>query len=237
LFPYSHVDADGVPEGRCASGDAGAGNVWPARSGRCHDDPGVPCTADPPDHTASAGLHESIMCSHVPDSTSDGIPLGLCDMSTNDPAAICTPGTAEAVCGSGGSCSPGGCAFLGGAARCAMPCFPFQGQDVDCDGTPNTQDACPWYPSTLPEATVLADPLALDPRAPACLCGDQVASGTLDVSDLIGVNRAIFAPLTAHPLCDSNLDHECDVKDIVGVNAGIFTPGITRCNRHPRPAP
>jgi hypothetical protein len=236
LFPYSLVDAAGVPQNRCASG-ALADRTWPAGAGRCHDDSRIPCTADPPFHLASAGLHESIMCAHLSDSTPDAFPLGLCDMSTSNPAAICTAQSAEAVCGSGGSCSQGGCAFLGGAAHCEIPCFPFQGPDADCDGTPNSQDACPWYPSTLPEATQLADPPAPDTRAPACLCGDQAPTGVLDVSDLIAVNRAIFAPLHAHPLCDVNGDHECNVKDLVGLNTGIFDSTVTRCNRHPEPAP
>lgn len=237
LFPYTLVDAGAVPRGRCAAGDPLSGNTWPARAGHCHDDPGLPCSADPPNHLTSLGLHESVMCSHVPDSTDDAFPLGLCDMSTSNPAAVCTLQTAASVCGSGGSCSQGGCAFLAGSVHCALPCFPFQGQDVDCDGTPNALDACPWYPSTLPEATQLAAPLAPDPRAPACLCGDQTVNGVLDVSDLVAVNRAIFVPLTAHPLCDANNDHECSVQDLIALNAGIFSPGITRCNRHPRPVP
>lgn len=237
LFPYALVDAGGVPRDRCATGQASSGNLWPARAGRCHDAMGVACVADPPNHLATTGLHESGMCSHVPDSTPDGFPLGLCDMATNNPVAACSPQTAAAVCGSGGSCSPGGCAPIGGVARCGMSCLPFAGVDVDCDGTPNLSDACPWYPSTLPEATSFPAPSSLERRPPACLCGDQSANGALTVTDIIAVNVAIFSPALAHPLCDANNDSRCSVSDLISVNVGIFSPGTTRCNRHPQPAP
>jgi len=233
LFPYSLVDSDAVPVGRCKAGGSATQNLWPAAAGFCHDDPQIACVADPPNDQASTGLHESAMCSHVPDSTADEFPLGLCDMSSNDPAAHCTPQTADGVCGTGGSCSTGGCAFIGGVARCAMACIPFQGVDVDCDGTPNTLDACPWYPSTAPEALQSPDPLAADPRPPACLCGDQTADGQLNVSDIVAVNLAIFNPSRAHPLCDGNHDRACNVGDIVSVNLGIFNPGTTICDRDP----
>jgi hypothetical protein len=237
LFPYALVDAAGVPRDRCASGQPSSGNVWPARAGHCHDAPGVPCVADPPNHVATSGLRESSMCSHIADSTPDGFPVGLCNMATSDPVAACTAQTAAAVCGSGGSCSSGGCAPIGGIARCGMSCLPFAGPDVDCDGTPNSSDACPWYPSTLPEATNPPAPSVLERRRAACLCGDQNANGALTVSDILAVNVAIFSPAAVQPLCDANNDRNCSVSDLISVNVGIFNPGATRCGRHPVAAP
>jgi hypothetical protein len=232
LFPYALVDANEVPSGRCTPGGDPA-NAWPARAGFCHDDPQVPCVADPPSDAATSGLHESALCADLPDTTADGYPIGLCDMSTNQAAARCTTQTAATVCGAGATCSVGGCAFIGGAARCAMACVPFQGLDVDCDGTPNAMDACPWYPSTAPEA-LQSPPTGADLRAAACLCGDQTADGRLNVSDIVGVNVAIFNPGRIHPLCDANGDRTCNVSDIVAVNRGIFVPGTTSCSRDPR---
>ena len=48
LFPYSLVDADAVPRGRCKAGSAVAANVWPAKAGFCHDDPQLACVASIP---------------------------------------------------------------------------------------------------------------------------------------------------------------------------------------------
>ena len=234
LFPYSLVDGDAVPQGRCTASSGATARAWPTDAGSCHDDPQVACVADPPNDQAGSGLHESAMCSHVPDSTADQYPLGLCDMSSNDPAAHCTPQTAASVCGAGTGCSSGGCAFIGGIARCAMACVPFQGLDVDCDGTPDASDACPWYPSTVPEALQSPTPTAAERRAGACLCGDLTADGQLNVSDLVGVNLAIFNPTRIHPLCDANHDRLCNVTDMIAVNTGIFSPGLTICNRDPR---
>jgi hypothetical protein len=233
LFPYALVDGDAVPVGRCKAGAVATENTWPARAGFCHDDPGVACVADPPGDQMTAGLYESAMCSHLPDSTPDQYPLGLCDMSGNSPAAHCTPQTALAVCGESDGCSAGGCAFIGGIARCSMACVPFQGVDVDCDGTPNDLDACPWYPSSVPAALVSPHPLAADPRPAACLCGDLTADGRIDVSDLVAVNTALFVPSRIHPLCDANHDRVCNVSDIVAINRGIFNPGTTICDRDP----
>jgi hypothetical protein len=235
LFPYELVDSAGVPEGRCVSGEGTTGNVWPDKAGRCHDDASIACVADPPRDSETSGLHESIMCAHVADSTADSFPIGLCDMNSNDASGTCTTETSAAVCGAGGACSAGGCAFIGGSADCSGSCTPFTGADVDCDGTPNESDGCPWYPSTLPEATVaLVD---ADGRAPACRCGDITVDAALDISDILGVNSAIFNPSLVHPLCDTNNDQACDINDLLGVNATIFNPGSSICNRHPQAAP
>ena len=233
LFPYALVDAGAVPVGRCDAGSGATANAWPSRAGFCHDAPQIKCVANPPKDQASSGLQESAMCSQVPDTTADAYPMGLCDMSSNVPAAHCTPQTAASICGAAGACSAGGCAFIGGVARCTMACVPFQGVDVDCDGTPNALDACPWYPSTAPAALQSAHPSALDSRPAACLCGDVTADGNLDVNDIVAVNAAIFTPSRAHPLCDANHDGACNVNDIVTVNRSIFTPRTSVCDRDP----
>jgi hypothetical protein len=56
----------------------------------------------------------------------------------------------------------------------------------------------------------------------ACECGDQNGDGTVDVSDLLAINAAIFDPGLVTPLCDTNDDGFCNVDDILGANAKIF---------------
>jgi hypothetical protein len=102
------------------------------------------------------------------------------------------------------------------------------GPDRDNDGTPDGLDVCPSW----------ADPDQKDSdgdgRGNACECGDQNGDGTVDVSDLVSINGAIFGSQSQSPLCDANGDGLCDVGDIVAVNRSLFgTP--TSCARHPAP--
>ena len=59
----------------------------------------------------------------------------------------------------------------------------------------------------------------------------------MNVLDLVAINRAIFSPLLATPLCDANGDQRCDVVDIVGANRAIFAPKSSTCSRQPLPGP
>jgi hypothetical protein len=54
-----------------------------------------------------------------------------------------------------------------------------------------------------------------------CECGDEDLDGSVDVSDLVSINQAIFGGEASH-LCDTNEDALCDVTDIVGANHKIF---------------
>jgi fibronectin type III domain protein len=69
-----------------------------------------------------------------------------------------------------------------------------------------------------------------------CECGDQNGDGTVNVLDLIAINRATINPSLATPLCDTNYDGKCDVQDIVGADQKIFgRPAY--CSRYPPPGP
>ncbi len=78
-------------------------------------------------------------------------------------------------------------------------------------------DNCPQIPN--------ADQANSDaqPRGDACLCGDQTGNGALNVSDILGINAAIFDTGLVTPLCDANNDGLCNIGDILGVNADIFS--------------
>jgi hypothetical protein len=103
--------------------------------------------------------------------------------------------------------------------------------DYDADGIPDPSDRCPFF----------QDPDQLDVnengRGDACECGDQSGDGRLNVGDLVAINRAIFAPALATPLCDSNNDDRCNVNDIVAANQSLFLPKTATCARQPVPGP
>jgi hypothetical protein len=102
----------------------------------------------------------------------------------------------------------------------------------DGDGLAPAADNCPFYPNP---AQGDAD---LDGRGNDCECGDQTGDGMNTVSDLVGINIAIFNPDLATPLCDANDDVECDVNDILAVNVEIFSADETStCARQPVPGP
>ena len=67
-----------------------------------------------------------------------------------------------------------------------------------------------------------------------CECGDQDGNGTLNVGDILAINRAIFGLEAISVLCDANDDGLCDVGDILAVNASIFG-APTYCERSPTP--
>ncbi len=99
--------------------------------------------------------------------------------------------------------------------------------DADFDGLCDAQDTCPYW--------VADDNLADrdgNGRGDACECGDQNGDGTVNVSDILAINAAIFDPALATPLCDANQDGLCNVGDILAVNAGIFGAELY-CARHP----
>jgi hypothetical protein len=99
--------------------------------------------------------------------------------------------------------------------------------DDDRDGVLNEVDNCPHF------ATADVSDTDLDGRGDECECSDQNGDGTVTVSDLIGINVAIFSPALATPLCDGNNDGLCDVRDILAANVEIFSPGSSTCARQP----
>jgi hypothetical protein len=102
----------------------------------------------------------------------------------------------------------------------------------DGDGVAPASDNCPFF----------ANPGQLDTdedgRGDDCECGDQNGDGENTVSDLVGVNVAIFNPDLATPLCDANDDGACDVNDLIAVNVEIFSlDNTSTCPRQPVPGP
>jgi spore coat protein A len=114
---------------------------------------------------------------------------------------------------------------------CCSPTCSVQ-PDSDGDGLCDPQDRCPFWADADQSDT------DGDGRGDACECGDQNLDGRNDVVDLIEINRAIFNPALATPLCDANGDELCNVADIVAANAEIYSPGSTStCARQPVPGP
>ena len=100
----------------------------------------------------------------------------------------------------------------------------------DADGAGDACDNCPAHAS--PNAADTDH----DGRGDVCECSDQNGDGRNTVSDLVAINRAIFAPALATPLCDGNNDDLCNVNDIIAANIEIFSPGNTStCARQPVP--
>ncbi len=98
--------------------------------------------------------------------------------------------------------------------------------DTDQDGIGDERDNCPdWWN---------ADQSDLDGngRGDACECGDQDGNGTVNIADLLAINRVIFEREQASPLCDTDEDGLCNVSDVLGANARIFgAPAF--CARYP----
>jgi hypothetical protein len=104
--------------------------------------------------------------------------------------------------------------------------------DDDGDSVLDAADNCPFY------ATPNVADTDGDGRGNACECTDQTGDGRNDVLDLLAINRAIFSPALAGPLCDGNNDGLCDVNDIVAANIEIYSPTNTStCARQPIPGP
>jgi probable HAF family extracellular repeat protein len=102
--------------------------------------------------------------------------------------------------------------------------------DADCDGVLDTGDNCPVWANPEQDDTDEND------IGDACECGDQNGDGTVNVTDILAINAAIFTPALATPLCDTNDDQNCDVQDILGVNGKIFGADAF-CSRFPTPVP
>jgi glucose/arabinose dehydrogenase len=104
--------------------------------------------------------------------------------------------------------------------------------DDDGDGFLDPADNCPYY------FTANASDVDGDGRGDACECTDQNGDGRNDVMDLLAINRAVFSPALASPLCDGNGDGLCDVNDIGAANVEIYSPTNTStCSRQPVPGP
>jgi hypothetical protein len=100
--------------------------------------------------------------------------------------------------------------------------------DLDCDGLPNGVDRCPFFGSP-DQSDSDADGIGN-----VCECGDQNGDGSVNVSDLVAINLAVFDPSRVTPLCDTNDDGLCNVADIVGANRKIFGQRAY-CSRYPAP--
>jgi glucose/arabinose dehydrogenase len=100
------------------------------------------------------------------------------------------------------------------------------GVDSDADGRIDPRDRCPFYASpdqTDSDQNGIGD---------LCECGDQDGDGRVNVNDLIAIQRAIFQPSLATPLCDANGDDRCSVADLIAVNRRIFGARAV-CSRYP----
>ena len=99
--------------------------------------------------------------------------------------------------------------------------------DRDRDGMCDHKDLCPdWAAHSHSDRD--GNGIGND-----CECGDQNGDATVSVLDIVAINRAIFDPSLAAPLCDANGDRLCDVRDIIAVNGKIFGASAA-CERFPR---
>jgi hypothetical protein len=106
------------------------------------------------------------------------------------------------------------------------------GPDRDGDGIADSADKCPYNPSANQTDT------DGDGRGDACECTDQNGDGRNTVADIVAINRAVFVPALATPLCDGTGEGNCTVNDLVAANVEIFSPGNTSiCPRQPVPGP
>ncbi len=119
--------------------------------------------------------------------------------------------------------------------------------DNNCDGTADHSDLCPRnseWDQTLDSDHDCGVPAVAggDCRGDECECGDQagtgalsgtvpIANGLVNVSDIVGINSAIFGSAIRLRLCDANGDVNCNVSDIVAVNREIFTPDSSLCRQ------
>jgi hypothetical protein len=122
--------------------------------------------------------------------------------------------------------------------------------DANCNGVDDrvdagTTDYCPFYSEW--DQDLDSDPDCDDGgggncRGDECECGDQAGSGVLsgtvelgngivNVSDLVGINSAIFGSVVRKRLCDANSDTLCNVSDIIGTNKEIFVPDSSVCRQ------
>jgi hypothetical protein len=102
----------------------------------------------------------------------------------------------------------------------------------ETDSVGDVCDNCPYYASADQTDT------DGDGRGDACECTDQSGEGRNTVTDLVEINKAIFNPTLAKPLCDGNNDGDCNVNDIIAANVEIFSPGNTSiCARQPVSGP
>jgi len=119
--------------------------------------------------------------------------------------------------------------------------------DLNCDGNADFPDLCPrnseWN-QTLDSDGDCGVPATSggDCRGDECECGDQAGSGVLsgtipvgngrvNVTDLVGINSAIFGIDFRLRLCDANGDTNCNVSDIVAANREIFIPDSSLCRQ------
>lgn len=102
--------------------------------------------------------------------------------------------------------------------------------DLDGDGISGSADNCPRW-SNPAQGDVDQNGTGDD-----CECGDQSGDGTVNVTDIVAINRVIFGSEPASALCDANGDGLCNVSDMVAVNRRIFG-GSASCARSPAAAP
>jgi hypothetical protein len=137
---------------------------------------------------------------------------------------------------------PGGDCAIRNYGKYVRPDLDCNGVDDTDEGASPTGDLCPLYSEVNPFADADGNG-----RGDECDCGDATADGTVDVSDILGINFQIFNPAAlptrlTNPLADANndlqLDSNANVEDILAVNEEIFSPGLTStcataCNGFP----
>lgn len=94
--------------------------------------------------------------------------------------------------------------------------------DLDWDGVADGVDNCQLWRN--PDQTDVNN----NGLGDLCECADQDGNRDVAVSDLVAINRAIFSPGFATPLCNASYDSRCDVQDIVGT---INVPGRSELDR------
>lgn len=102
--------------------------------------------------------------------------------------------------------------------------------DSDADQVPDALDDCPWYPSAI------QGDLDRNGLGDACECGDATRDGTVDIADLLAVNRSVFNASPASPLCDIDGDGACTIADSIAIHRKIYGAALF-CPRHPAPRP
>jgi hypothetical protein len=105
---------------------------------------------------------------------------------------------------------------------------PISDRDADGDGVGDLLDNCSRYFN--PEQKDVDGNGIGD----VCECGDQNGDGTVNVQDLIAINRSLFSLAPPSPLCDTNYDDLCNVQDIIAANRKIYGQPAY-CSRYPPP--
>jgi hypothetical protein len=100
--------------------------------------------------------------------------------------------------------------------------------DQDADGVCDDADLCPFVPrGRTPHRDSDGNGIGNE-----CECGDQDGNFTVNVADIVAMQKAIYQPGLATALCDTNGDGRCNVSDMVGAVRKIYG-GRAYCRAYP----